>query len=45
MKPQKMVAPSAALLLFAILFFKLMIDAGLFDPLIRRSSSASTGTR
>ncbi len=31
-----MVAPSAALLLFAILFFGLMIDAGLFDPLIRK---------
>nr|WP_256575136.1 citrate:proton symporter [Pseudomonas sp. PA27(2017)] len=31
----KMVAPSAALLLFAILFFGLMIDTGLFDPLIR----------
>ncbi len=32
----KVVAPSAALLLFAILFFGLMIDAGLFDPLIRK---------
>lgn len=32
----KTVAPSAALLLFAILFFGIMIDAGLFDPLIRR---------
>ena len=32
----KMVAPSAALLLFAILFFGVMIDAGLFDPLIRK---------
>ncbi|GAB7529578.1 CitMHS family transporter [Pseudomonas sp. 3A(2025)] len=32
----KLVEPSAALLLFAILFFGLMIDAGLFDPLIRR---------
>lgn len=32
----KMVAPSAALLLFAILFFGLMIDSGLFDPLIRK---------
>lgn len=32
----KMVAPSAALLLFAILFFGILIDAGLFDPLIRR---------
>ena len=32
----KMVAPSAALLLLAILFFGVMIDAGLFDPLIRK---------
>jgi len=32
----KTVAPSAALLLFAILFFGLMIDSGLFDPLIRK---------
>ncbi|WP_368666365.1 CitMHS family transporter [Ammoniphilus sp. CFH 90114] len=31
----KVVAPSAALLLFAILFFGILIDAGLFDPLIR----------
>ncbi|WP_338453324.1 citrate:proton symporter [Niallia oryzisoli] len=30
----KEVAPSAALLLFAILFFGILIDAGLFDPLI-----------
>ncbi|WP_432775163.1 citrate:proton symporter [Brevibacillus gelatini] len=32
----KTVAPSAALLLFAILFFGVLIDAGLFDPLIRK---------
>ncbi|MFJ7676481.1 CitMHS family transporter [Peribacillus sp. NPDC097198] len=32
----KLVAPSAALLLFAILFFGVMIDAGLFDPLIAK---------
>lgn len=32
----KTVAPSAALLLFAILFFGIMIDAGLFDPLIQK---------
>lgn len=32
----KLVAPSAALLLFAILFFGVMIDAGLFDPLISK---------
>ena len=31
----KVVAPSAALLLFAILFFGVLIDAGLFDPLIK----------
>ncbi|MGE7876702.1 CitMHS family transporter [Peribacillus muralis] len=31
----KVVAPSAALLLFAILFFGILIDAGLFDPLIK----------
>ncbi|SEI94174.1 citrate-Mg2+:H+ or citrate-Ca2+:H+ symporter, CitMHS family [Bhargavaea ginsengi] len=30
----KEVAPSAALLLFAILFFGILIDAGLFDPMI-----------
>ena len=32
----KVVAPSAALLLFAILFFGILIDAGLFDPLINK---------
>ncbi|MFJ8237936.1 CitMHS family transporter [Ureibacillus sp. NPDC094379] len=32
----KQVAPSAALLLFAILFFGILIDAGLFDPLISK---------
>lgn len=31
----KSVAPTAVMLLFAILFFGLMISAGLFDPLIR----------
>jgi citrate-Mg2+:H+ or citrate-Ca2+:H+ symporter, CitMHS family len=31
----RVVAPSAALLLFAILFFGVLIDAGLFDPLIK----------
>lgn len=30
------VAPSAAMLLFAILYFGVMIDAGLFDPLISK---------
>ena len=28
-------APTAALLMFAIMFFGIMIDVGLFDPLIR----------
>ena len=32
----KVVAPSAALLLFAILFFGILIDVGLFDPLINK---------
>lgn len=32
----KQVAPSAAMLLFAILYFGVMIDAGLFDPLITK---------
>ncbi|MFP7732427.1 CitMHS family transporter [Priestia aryabhattai] len=32
----KQVAPSAAMLLFAILYFGVMIDAGLFDPLIKQ---------
>ncbi|WP_299092637.1 citrate:proton symporter [uncultured Metabacillus sp.] len=32
----KEVAPSAALLLFAIMFFGILIDAGLFDPLINQ---------
>ena len=30
------VAPVAALMMFAVLYFGLMIDAGLFEPLIRR---------
>ncbi|WP_223639351.1 CitMHS family transporter [Planococcus sp. 4-30] len=36
MEGLKQVAPSAALLLFAILFFGILIDAGLFDPLINK---------
>ena len=28
-------APTAALLLFAVLYFSIMIDTGLFDPLVR----------
>lgn len=31
----KAVAPTAVMLLFAILYFGLMITAGLFDPLVR----------
>jgi CitMHS family citrate-Mg2+:H+ or citrate-Ca2+:H+ symporter len=31
----KDMAPTAALLMFAIMFFGIMIDVGLFDPLIR----------
>ncbi|OLP53106.1 citrate transporter [Rhizobium rhizosphaerae] len=31
----KKIGPTAALLLFAILYFGLMIDVGLFDPLVR----------
>src|SRR6478752_739535 len=31
----KAVAPTAALLFFAIIYFGMMIDVGLFDPLIR----------
>jgi len=35
MKAIKYFAPTAALLFFAIIYFGLMIDVGLFDPLIR----------
>lgn len=31
----KSVAPTAAMFVFAILFFGIMTDAGLFDPIIR----------
>ena len=31
----KSLAPTAALLFFAIIFFGIMIDVGLFDPLVR----------
>jgi CitMHS family citrate-Mg2+:H+ or citrate-Ca2+:H+ symporter len=31
----KAIAPTAALLFFAIIFFGIMIDVGLFDPLVR----------
>jgi CitMHS family citrate-Mg2+:H+ or citrate-Ca2+:H+ symporter len=35
-KGLQQVAPTAIMLMFAILFFGVMIDAGLFDPLVRR---------
>ena len=35
MESIKSFAPTAALLFFAIIYFGLMIDVGLFDPLIR----------
>lgn len=37
------VAPVAALLMFAVLYFGLMIDVGLFDPIVRRVSRATRG--
>lgn len=37
------VAPTAAVLLFAVLYFGVMIDAGLFEPLVRRVLSAAGG--
>ena len=36
-------APTAAVLLFAVLYFGIMIDAGLFDPLVRRVLRAVGG--
>lgn len=36
-------APTAAMLIFAILYFGLMIDAGLFDPVVRRVVQAVRG--
>ena len=36
----KSFAPTATLLFFAIIYFGLMIDVGLFDPLIRRRGPA-----
>ena len=32
----KQIAPTALMLTFAVLYFGIMIDAGLFDPLVRR---------
>ncbi|MBM7609679.1 CitMHS family citrate-Mg2+:H+ or citrate-Ca2+:H+ symporter [Lysinibacillus composti] len=39
----KQVSSTAALLLFAILYFGVMIDAGLFDPFIRRLLTVVNG--
>lgn len=39
----KLVATSAAFLLFALLFFGIMIDAGLFDPLINKIIKTAKG--
>ncbi|MFA4962938.1 MAG: citrate:proton symporter [Brevundimonas sp.] len=36
-------APTAVVLLFAVLYFGIMIDAGLFDPLVRRVLKAVGG--
>ncbi|MBN9478608.1 MAG: citrate transporter [Bordetella sp.] len=36
-------APTAAALLFAVLYFGIMIDAGLFDPMVRRVVQAVGG--
>ena len=30
------IAPTVIMLTFAVLYFGIMIDAGLFDPLVRR---------
>lgn len=34
-------APTAAMLMFAIVYFGVMIDVGLFDPIVRGSSSSA----
>jgi CitMHS family citrate-Mg2+:H+ or citrate-Ca2+:H+ symporter len=36
----RMVAPVAAMMMFAVLYFGLMMDAGLFEPLVRTLSGA-----
>jgi CitMHS family citrate-Mg2+:H+ or citrate-Ca2+:H+ symporter len=36
-------APTAVMLMFAILYFGIMIDAGLFDPIVRRILGAVRG--
>lgn len=41
----KGVAPTVIMLLFAILYFGLMLTAGLFDPLVRSSCVSSRATR
>lgn len=40
----KVVAPTAVLLFFAILFFSILLDAGLFDPLINKIISIVNGS-
>lgn len=39
------VAPVAIMITFAILYFSLMLDTGLFDPAIRRVVRGRAGTR
>lgn len=39
----KKVAPTAVMIAFAMMYFSVMIDAGLFDPLINRILRASKG--
>lgn len=39
----KKIAPTGVMLMFAILYFGVMIDAGLFDPLVRRILRAVKG--
>ena len=39
----KKIAPTGVMIMFAILYFGLMIDAGLFDPVVRRLLAAVRG--
>lgn len=39
----KLVAPVAAMIMFAVLYFGLMLDSGLFEPMIRKILSAVKG--
>ena len=41
----KNLAPTGVMLTFAILYFSIMIDAGLFDPVVRRSRRSCTAIR